>query len=404
MIKKKKICVIGSAGYIGLPLAVLLAQAGHDVLGVDINNEKIQKLSNGICTLEEKGMDELYQKVYQTSRLRFSSNPELSDVYIIAVPTPLEKKTKAADLSFIESALSTIIPLLREGNLVILESTIPPLTCRNIVKKRIERETKYNTLGKILIAHCPERAFPGNLLFEFTNNDRIIGGVTKDATKLASEIYGSFSKGKIHLTDDVTAESVKLAENTYRDINIAYANELKLIFDNLNINVKDVIKLANFHPRVNILNPGIGVGGHCIAIDPWFLWKSSPNVSKMIPTARKVNNFMPEFTANQILNHIKKISSKNILIVGKSYKPDVNDKRESPALEVVKIIEEKNPEIRIKFIDPLTDNLKSFSLLEEAKDMDMLIILVSHSVIKHQLQKNYESIVKVMRMPEIIQF
>ncbi|MFX0184850.1 MAG: nucleotide sugar dehydrogenase [Candidatus Hodarchaeota archaeon] len=399
-----KICVIGAAGYIGLPLAAFLAKAGYYVIGVDVNSAKINKLSKGICTLDEKGMDKLFRDAFESKRLIFTDKPEPAEIFIIAVPTPLNADTNTADLEYIETALTSTIPLLRKGNLIILESTIPPFTCRNVVKNRVEEETQFGVPHDIMVAHCPERGYPGNLVYEFVHNDRIIGGMSLESTKSAVTVYKSFVKGAIRETNDVTAEIVKLAENSFRDVNIAYANELKLITDRLNIDVEEVIELANLHPRVNILKPGIGVGGHCISIDPWFLWESAPDVSKIIPMAREINNLMPEVTAKEIYSHVKGISSPKILILGKSYKPDVTDIRESPALYVVEILRGMSSQILIKFIDPLVDDLKSFSLEEEVKGMDLLVILVPHTMILQQLRNNYDSILKALKTPKILQY
>jgi UDP-N-acetyl-D-mannosaminuronic acid dehydrogenase len=300
--------------------------------------------------------------------------------------------------------LTSFLPVLQKGNLIILESTVPPFTCRNIIKRRIEEETTFKVTRDIMVAHCPERAFPGNLLHELIYNDRVIGGMSQESTQLAVTVYKSFVKGNIKETDDLTAEIVKLAENTYRDVNIAFANELKLIANKVQFNVQEVIELANLHPRVNILNPGIGVGGHCIAIDPWFLWESAPDVSKMIPTARKINNSMPEVTANEIYSHVKGLSSPKLLILGKSYKPDVKDIRESPALNVVDFLRRMDSNLQLSFIDPLVDNLSSFSLEEEVHGMDLLVILVPHKIILEQLRNNYESILKSLKIPKILQY
>lgn len=395
---------MGAAGYIGLPFATLLAKSGYDVLGVDIDKLKIEKLNKGYCTLDEEGMKELFNDSFNSNRLKFAEKPDYSDIFIIAVPTPLNVNNNTADLSYVEKALTSILPFLKKDNLIILESTILPFTCRDFIKRIIEENTVFKVPTDIFIAHCPERAFPGNLIYELIHNDRIIGGMSQKSSKLAVGVYKSFVKGKMIETDDVTAETVKLAENTYRDVNIAYANELKLISEKLRINVQEVIELANLHPRVNILNPGIGVGGHCIAIDPWFLWESAPNISKIIPTARKINNSMPEVTAKQILNHVKDIPSPKLLIIGKSYKPNVKDIRESPALQVVDILRGMDTKLQINFIDPLVDDLKSFSLEEEARGMDMLVILVPHTIILQDLRTNNESILRVLKTPKILQF
>ena len=404
-----KICVIGAAGYIGLPLSCFLANSGYQVIGVDINEEKIKKLSQGICTLQEKNFSEVFEKAWSTKRITFKLTPDYADVFIIAVPTPLDKQNTKADLSFVNSALKSILPFLRKGNLIILESTVPPLTCQTLIKPVIEKNTTFKVPEDILVAHCPERAFPGNLVQEFIHNDRIIGGMNKKSAEMAAEIYKSFVKGKLLLTDDVTAETVKLAENTYRDINIAYANELKMICEQIGVNVDTVINLANLHPRVNILNPGIGVGGHCIPIDPWFLWQVAPNVSTLIPTAREINEKMVYYIVNHLSGKIQKLIEQtnqipNVLLVGKAYKPNVEDTRESPALKIISLLKKRFSSDIVKFesVDPLVDNINPFSLKEYAKDKDLLVILVAHHPIVKEMEAYRQEILKVMRTPNII--
>ena len=257
VLAKKSICVIG-LGYIGLPLATFLAEAGYKVQGVDIDHKKIKQLKKGNSDLNEKDFSDHFKRAMKSSNLSFAIEPSEAEIFIVAVQTPLIEESKSADLFYVETAIKSILKILKPGDMVIIESTIPPFTCRNVVVPLIDNAPQAKVKSKdILLAHTPERAFPGNLIYELLYNDRIIGGVTIEAGELAEEIYSSFVKGRIFVTDDVTAEMAKLAENTYRDINIAYANELQGICRDLKVDVKQIIQLANNHPRVDILNPGI---------------------------------------------------------------------------------------------------------------------------------------------------
>jgi len=273
-------------------------------------------------------------------------------VFIIAVPTPF-KYDKKPDLSHVEAATKAILPFLKKGNLVILESTSPPGTTQNIVGKII-KESGLKPGTDIYLAHCPERVLPGRILKELIENDRIIGGVTKDSAEKAASLYKNVVQGSINLTDATTAEMAKLVENTYRDLNIAFANELSIICEKVGIDVREVIELANKHPRVNIHNPGPGVGGHCLAVDPWFIVSGFPKEARLIKTARLINDKMPEFITSKILKLTKGITSPKITILGIAYKGDVDDTRESPAIKVLEILKsnQKIPDIQIDIYDP----------------------------------------------------
>jgi UDP-N-acetyl-D-mannosaminuronic acid dehydrogenase len=400
--EQEKICIVG-LGYIGLPLSVFLAEKGYKVTGIDIDKEKISLLREGNCTLPEASFLKHFMAAINSNNLDFQESPIPSEVFIIAFPTPLIHETHKADLSFVTTALDSIIPHLMHSNLVILESTVPPFTCQNLIKEMIEKNTSFSVPQDILVAHCPERAYPGNLVQEFINNDRIIGGISPSSSKKAQKIYASFVKGKIFLTTDLIAETVKLAENTYRDVNIAYANELKLICDQLKIDTKEVMSLTNLHPRVDILQNGIGVGGHCVPIDPWFLWEKYPEISQLIPVARNINDNMPVYVAEKIIKMIPSDKSDpKIVLLGKTYKPEVMDTRESPALKIINIIKSRCPNVDIRSFDPKVDegSISEIDILIESSDL--LVILVPHQNIIQHVKKNTQYIQKRMRTPNII--
>jgi UDP-N-acetyl-D-mannosaminuronic acid dehydrogenase len=369
-----KICVLGQ-GYIGLPTSLLLANAGHDIIGVDVNKRIIDKLNNGEIPFKETDLDELFKKVKNNYLAR--NNVESSDVYIIAVPTPLEKEMKIADLSAVKSASEQISKVLKDGQLVILESTVPPRTSENFILP-ILRKSGAKT---IYYAHCPERAIPGRTLYEMVHNDRIIGGLNHESIKKTKELYLSFVKGNIYITDTRTAEFVKLMENTFRDINIALANEFSLMAEEAGIDIWCAIELANKHPRVNILKPGPGVGGHCIAIDPLFLAEKSSK-SKIVTLAREINNYMPIHVVDLVRQIIQNVENPTITLLGLAYKGNVDDVRESPTFKIKKIAESEGMEVKI--YDPLVkDYSDNFSdLIEASKDSDCLILITDHEVFK----------------------
>ncbi|MFX0024751.1 MAG: nucleotide sugar dehydrogenase [Candidatus Hermodarchaeota archaeon] len=401
-VKNINITVMG-LGYIGLPLSVLLTETGYSIHGVDINKDKIMRLKNGEVIIQEKEFSDHFISAWESGRLTFKTNVEPSDAFIIAVPTPLNYKSHDADLSYVKDALSSILPYLSPSNLIILESTVPTFTCRRVIKKTIENKTPFRVPKDILVAHCPERAYPGNLVHELIYNDRIIGGISLDSAKSAATIYKSFVKGRIFLTDDITAEMVKLAENTYRDINIAYANELRMICDQIGVNHKKVIQLANHHPRVQILSSGIGVGGHCIPIDPWFLYKSEPNISRLIPLAREINDNMPVFITEKIMNLIPSDHPRpKVIIVGKTYKPDVADIRESPALKIIDTIKTKRSDAKIIAVDPYIDNFSIYEIINIAESADLIIVLVPHQEVVKYIKERKTEILGRMRAPNII--
>jgi UDP-N-acetylglucosamine 2-epimerase (non-hydrolysing) len=363
------VCVVG-LGYMGLPTSLLFANAGLKVTGVDLSEKKVDEINSGRCPFEEKGIAELLTVALKTENFKAQTKPVAADVFVVAVPTP--QRNKQCDLSFVLSAVNSLLPVLTDGNLLIIESTIKPKTCEDIVLPIL----RSNNL-KVELAHCPERAIPGNTLHEIVHNDRIIGATSPEAAQRAAGLYSAFAKGPIHRTNLVAAECVKLMENTFRDVNIALANEFSLIADRFGFNISAAIKLANKHPRVNILQPGIGVGGHCIAIDPWFLTEDIGDLT-LIRTARELNEKMPKHTAERIENKIGP-SVQKIGILGVSYKPDVDDARETPALEVAKVLSKK---YKIRCHDPFVKDfdLELFPIERVDGWADVLIILSDHKV------------------------
>jgi UDP-N-acetyl-D-mannosaminuronic acid dehydrogenase len=395
----RKVVVIGT-GYVGLPLSIALARNGYQVVGVDINRQVVRAINEGILHIAEEDLKAIFQERPVRDNLIAQETPCEADAFVIAVPTPLDKRKEVCDLSHVISAVNSITPYLRKGNLVIIESTVPPLTCRETIAPLIEKQTGLKVGGDIHLAHCPERVLPGNIFFEIENNDRVIGGLTKEAASLARELYISFVKGSIYLTDDVTAEFCKLAENTYRDVNIALANELALVAETLGIEVTTAIELANRHPRVKILNPGIGVGGHCIPIDPWFLKEVDPKNTSVILAARRVNDRMPSVVAGKIRRAVKEIVDPKIVTLGMTYKPETYDLRESPALEIVRELREDGYDVHS--YDPLVEGHGYSSISDIAENADLLVVLVPHKPIVNELSSDGERIKERMRTPRIM--
>ncbi len=371
-----KICVLG-LGYIGLPTALLLAESGSKVVGFDIDDKKIGGLRNGILPFKEAGLEELYER----AKDNFTPITELeeSDVFIIAVPTPLDRHIRVADLNSVKQASQMIYPLLREGNLVILESTVPPGTSTRLVLPILKKSGLDES--EFYLIHSPERAIPGNTLNEMRNNDRIMGGLTLEGADKAKDLYSSFTDGDIFETDIKSAEMIKLMENTYRDINIALANEFSIIAEDIGIDVWDAVELANKHPRVDILRPGPGVGGHCISIDPLFLTENSPN-SKMIKMARDINDSMPNFVLSIVRKVTSKIDNPTISIFGVAYKGNVDDTRETPSNKIIKLA--TNEGYEVKCYDPHVNDFdhELYDLKEAVKDSDCIVIVTDHDEFK----------------------
>lgn len=328
----KSICVIG-LGYIGLPTASLLATKGYKVTGVDISSKVVDTINEGKIHIVEPDLDILVKSAVNSGNLTASLTPVQADVFIIAVPTPF-KEGKKPDLSYIQAATKAISLHIRAGNLVILESTSPVGTTDEVVANLL-RQDGHNVGNEVYVAHCPERVLPGRILIELVENDRVVGGVNEASTNAAVEFYEEFVRGDVLATTAKTAEMVKLTENSSRDVSIAFANELSMICESERINTWEVIELANRHPRVNILNPGPGVGGHCIAVDPWFIVDRSPGYSRLIRTAREVNDEKPKWVLERVRACAEKFKAPQIACLGLAFKADVDDLRESPAHEIV---------------------------------------------------------------------
>lgn len=373
-------------GYIGLPTAALIASRGIDVLGVDINQKVIETINKGGIHIVEPALDGLVKNVVERKLLKASTTASEADVHIIAVPTPF-KGNHEPDLKYIESATNMIIPHLKEGNLFIIESTSPVGTTQRaanlIYSKRPELK------GKLYIAFCPERVLPGKIIYELRHNDRVIGGLDDASTKKAIDFYRQFVIGDLHSTNARTAEMCKLVENASRDSSIAFANELSMICDKANINVWELIKLANKHPRINILQPGTGVGGHCIAVDPWFIVSGFKNESNLIKQARDVNNFKTQWVIEKIRSTALQFELENqkkatIACMGLAFKPNIDDLRESPALQVANaLINDANNDILL--VEPNINNESGYEItdhIEAINKADIIVYLVAHKEFK----------------------
>lgn len=392
MFKMKKVCVVG-LGYIGLPTATVLANNGFEVYGVDINEKAVELINNGQVHIYEPDLDIMVKKAVESGYLKASVVPEKADVLIIAVPTPFKENHKP-DLTYVEQATKSIAPYLEPGNIVILESTSPVGTTEKvaewILEEREDLSIDENHENRIFVSHCPERVLPGKILKELIENDRIIGGINEESTKRTVEFYKRFVKGKILETNARTAELSKLAENAFRDVNIAFANELSMICDELDINVWELINLANHHPRVNVLQPGPGVGGHCIAVDPWFIVDAAPKTANLIRTARMVNDSKPYFVIEKIKEATKNLQNPTIACLGLAFKANVDDLRESPAVKIVKelsaiydqTIYVAEPHIEELPKDLLELNVQLVKTEEAIEKGDVVVLLVDHDYFK----------------------
>jgi UDP-N-acetyl-D-mannosaminuronic acid dehydrogenase len=378
----KKICVIG-LGYIGLPTSAIFAKAGIEVVGVDVSEKVVQKLNKGEVHIEEVGLPELVKEVVESGKLRGSVTPEEADAFIIAVPTPIHED-QTANVDYVVSATKAIAPYLKKGSVVIVESTIPPRTMNDVVAPII-KENGLDPMNDVYLAHCPERVLPGRILIELIENTRIVGGVTPEASKKAGDVYRKVVTGDVIETEAVTAEMSKLMENTFRDVNIALANELVKISAKLNVNAHDVIELANKHPRVNLHQPGPGVGGHCLAVDPYFIVEKALTESPLIQTARTINNSMPEFVVSQVERLTTEIENPVIAVFGLTYKGNIDDVRESPALDITKMLV-NHPRFEIRAHDPhVRDEQVSFPLHsfdEAVKGAHLVLVLADHNEFK----------------------
>ena len=377
---KKKICIVG-LGYIGLPTATMFSCYGHKVIGVDVNEKVVNNINKGKIIIEEPNLEELVEDVVKKGNLIASISPKESDVFIISVPTPI-KDDKTSDMSYVISATKSIVKYLKEGNIVVLESTSPVGTTEEVVKPIIE-ESGLKVGRDIMLGYCPERVIPGKIIYELKSNDRVIGGIDKKSAEEIRKIYKTIVDGNIYLTDCKTAELCKLMENTYRDVNIALSNELLLICDKLNINVWEVIEYSNKHPRVNLHTPGPGVGGHCLAVDPWFIIEKEPELSNIIKSSRLLNDSMPEYVYNKINKILQKDKSKKITILGITYKANTDDMRESPIIKLIDKLLKNN--YNVKVFDPYIKDfqINCQSILEACKDSDLLILGVNHDYFKN---------------------
>jgi len=382
MSDKPKVVMIG-LGYIGLPTAALISKSKVQVHGVDINQTVVDTINRGEIHIVEPELDEAVSEAVKEGYLKASTKPVEANTYLIVVPTPFKDKNEP-DISFVEAATKGIIPLLKEDDLYIIESTSPIGTTEKMMG--LIYETRPELKGKLFIAYCPERVLPGNVMYELVHNDRVIGGVDADSTEKATTFYKEFIKGDLHKTNARTAEMCKLVENSSRDVQIAFANELSLICDKADINVWELIKLANKHPRVNILKPGCGVGGHCIAVDPYFIVADYPMESKIIGTAREINNYKSFWCAEKVKTaklefEIKHGRKPSIALMGLAFKPNIDDLRESPAKYIAqKVLQNANDE-EYYIVEPNIENHKVFKLTNYQKaidNADIIAFLVAH--------------------------
>lgn len=384
-------------GYIGLPTSIVFAKYGVEVVGVDVKKEAVDLLNGGKIHIEEPGLQEALEEVLATGKFRASLTPEKADVFIIAVPTPNKNDDyRSCDISFVMSALESIIPYLEKGNVVIVESTIAPRTMDDFVKPRLEQEGY--TIGEdIYLVHCPERVLPGQIMHEMVYNNRIVGGITEACTEKGAEVYATFVKGEIIKTEAKTAEMAKLMENTYRDVNIALANELAKVANELEINALDVIEMANKHPRVNLHTPGPGVGGHCLAVDPYFIISKAPEQSKLISLARDINNSMPEYVVDTTEKLLAKNNGKKITIFGLTYKGNVDDIRESPAMDIYEILKTKE-QYEVVAYDPhvLLDFVEK-DIEKAVTGSDLILVLADHDEFKQLTSDVFEK----MNTPQV---
>ncbi len=384
------VCVLG-LGYIGLPTAATFATNGLQVLGVDVNPDILDTLRNGGVHIHEPGLRILVESALKSGNLTVASQPREADAFVIAVPTPfLEgehaeldgRRYKLADMRAVTSAALAILPFLRKGNLVVLESTSPPRTTIDLIAPILERSGLKSGLD-FFLCYSPERVLPGQILRELIENDRVIGGVNPASARAGRDLYATFVKGGIVETDATTAEMVKLMENTYRDINIAAANEFSRLAEKFGVDVWEAVQLANRHPRVNILDPGLGVGGHCISVDPWFLVQAAPDLTALIAAARQVNDGQPRFVVEKVKQALGSLQGKKIAALGLAYKPDVDDLRESPAVRVIQLLH--NEGVQVTAWEPFKPNVSidgiivCSSLESTLSDAEAIILLVNHA-------------------------
>jgi UDP-N-acetyl-D-mannosaminuronic acid dehydrogenase len=383
MKQNKKICVVG-LGYIGLPTAALLANRGYNVRGVDVVQNTVDTINRGEIHIVEPELDTFVKSAVNSGKLKASLTPDVADVFIIAVPTPFHEGF-VPNVDYVISATKAIAPYVKEGNIVILESTSPVGTT-DLVEETLQKENV--DTSKLYIAHCPERVLPGHIMRELVENDRIVGGTTPEATVKTVEFYKTFVSGEVLSTDARTAEMAKLAENSFRDTNIAFANELSMLCDKFGIDVWELISLTNRHPRVNVLQPGAGVGGHCIAVDPWFIVHAGGETAKMIKTAREVNAYKTQWVIEKIKNAALNFEKQNgkkpkVACMGLAFKPNIDDLRESPALYITKTLKEDG--LDILAVEPNIHSHEEFEIIDYKKaleEADIVAFLVAHKEFK----------------------
>lgn len=389
---KGRLAIIGM-GYIGLPTAVAIATRGIDVIGVDINPSTVAAIARGEVPFVEPDLAVAVSGAVAMGRLTATTETPEADAFIIAVPTPFNED-RTANLSYVKAAAEQIAPRLKPGNIVVLESTSPPGTTEKVgrwigaLRPDLRMPRNGDAIADVFVAHCPERVLPGRIMIEIVTNDRVVGGLTPRCAEKAASIYRLFAQGEILLTDAASAEMAKLSENAYRDVNIAFANELSAICESLHIDIWEVIRLANRHPRVGILSPGPGVGGHCIPVDPWFIVSAAPELARLIRTARDVNDRRPHDVAEQVVTKAERFRTPTIACLGLTFKANVDDARESPAIEVVSLIAKALPEVEILVADPYVStmpellkgygNLRLENAHEAVERADIVVLLVEH--------------------------
>ena len=385
-----KLTTIG-LGYIGLPTSIMFAKHGVDVVGVDIKQEAVDMLNGGQIHIEEPGLQDALEEVLETGKFRASTTAEEADAYIIAVPTPNKNdEYKSADISIVMSGVESIVPLLKKGDTVIVESTIAPRTMDDHVAPYLE-EQGFKIGEDIYLVHCPERVLPGQIMHELVYNNRIVGGMTPQCVEAGKKVYGTFVQGEMIETNAKTAEMSKLMENTYRDVNIALANELAMICNRLDINVHEVIEMANKHPRVNLHTPGPGVGGHCLAVDPYFIIAEAPEESPLIQLSRSINVSMPEYVVNITKDMIAKLNGKKVTVFGLTYKGDVDDIRESPAFDIYELLRKEeglevntyDPHVKMDFVEK--------DMKAAVTDSSLVLVLSDHSEFKILTDNDFET-------------
>ncbi|MGB4985511.1 MAG: nucleotide sugar dehydrogenase [Erysipelotrichaceae bacterium] len=385
-----EVTVLG-LGYIGLPTAICLANGGNTVYGFDVNKKVVELTNQGKLHIKEEGMESELKKVVENGTFKCFDYVHQADAYILSVPSPFKKHPtyKLAELSYVESAAKLVGEVLKKGDLVILESTVPPETTQ--MMEDVLVKTSGLNAEDFYTAHCPERVLPGNMLYELVHNDRIIGSNRPEGALKAKELYETFvTSGEIFITDDITAEMCKLVENSFRDINIAFANELSMLCDELKIDVNELVRLANRHPRVNILSPGVGVGGHCIAVDPWFLVEKFNNKAKLIRAARETNDYKPYFVCDKILENIEYDKNKIIAIFGLAFKANIDDLRESPSIKLCHLLMDKG--YNVVGVEPNVDveevqDIKIVSMEKALEKADLIVVTLNHKEFIENMDK-----------------